>query len=100
MRETAPRDGDIVIRRERRADGWAFLMRAVPGPDQFALLTRDAAVVAGVAVARREQVCVWLVDANGVFTLLNDFRGIPPRMPQTTEAGRSSARRKDHAENH
>ena len=101
MRETTPRNGDILIRRERRDEAWAFVMCTLPGPDQFTLPTRDAATAAAVAVARREQVCVWLADASGAFTLLNDFRGIPPRMPQPNNARRvNSARSKDHAENH
>ena len=101
MHDTVPREGDIVIRRERRAELWAFVMCTVPGPDQFTLPTRDAAVAAAAAVARREQVCVWLADPNGAFTLLNDFRGIPPRPPQSRGSGRrDSVRSKDHAENH
>ena len=79
MHDTSLRDGDILIRPERRTGGWAFLLRAIPGPDQFILPTRDAAVATAMKVARREHVCVWMVDANGAFTLLHDFRGTTMR---------------------
>lgn len=81
MRELTPLDGDIVIRRVHRADGAAFVLRTLPGPDQYTLPTQGAAVAAAIQVAMRERVCVWIVDANGSSTLLNDFRlsTSPPR---------------------
>lgn len=69
-----PSDGDILIRPERRTRGYAFFLRALPGPEQFALPTRDAAVATAMKVARREHVCAWIVDTNGESTLLHDFR--------------------------
>lgn len=72
-------DGDILIQHERRSNACAFLMRTAPGPAQFSLPTRDAAVSTGTAVARRERVCLWIADANGALTLLHDFRGTTMR---------------------
>lgn len=74
MSELTPQDGDVVIRRERRDAGWAFVLRTLPGPDQYTLPGQGAAVDAAIHVAMRERVCVWIVDANGSSTLLNDFR--------------------------
>ena len=69
-----PDDGDIVIRYEQRGDQGVFLLRAAPGPDQYVVHTRDAAVNQALTFAQRERVRVWM--ANGCsLTLLIDFRG-------------------------
>jgi hypothetical protein len=74
MADSMPQDGDIVIRLQRGNGESTFVLRTLPGPDQFTVPTRGAAVAAAIEVALREHVCVWSIDADGAFTLLNDFR--------------------------
>lgn len=74
---TTPEDGDITMRAEVREGTLVFVLRAVPGPDQFILPARETALVRARTVARRRGVRVWLADSDGPFTLLEDVRSEP-----------------------
>ncbi len=69
-----PQDGDIVIRQELHDGQWVFLLQSAPGPDQYVLPTRDAAVREALAFAKRQRVRAWLSDGSSAFTLIDDFR--------------------------
>ncbi len=58
----SPQDCDIVIRQKHRDGQWVFCLQSVPGPDQFVLPTRDAAVTEAVSFAKRLHVRAWLSD--------------------------------------
>ncbi len=69
-----PQEGDIVVRQEQRDGRWVFLLQSAPGPDQYVLPTRDAAVTEALAFAKRQRVRAWLSDGSSAFTLMEDFR--------------------------
>jgi hypothetical protein len=71
---TTPQDKDIVIRQEQHEGTIMYVLHTAPGPDQYVLRSRDAAVATAVTVAKREHVRAWLTDEGYDFVLLEDFR--------------------------
>lgn len=71
---STPEDGDIVIREVRRDGASVFVLHAAPGPDQFVVYTRAAAITQAVSVAKHESVRAWLMDGEHDFQLLENFR--------------------------
>jgi hypothetical protein len=71
-----PQDGDIVVRPETHDGSERFVLRTVPGADQYVVRSRTKALEQAVVFARRQHVRVWLADgAPHRFALVADFRG-------------------------
>lgn len=75
---STPEDGDIVVRHGQRDGKYVYLLRTAPGPDQIVVQTRNDAVAQAVTWAKRQQVRVWMTNGDSDFTLLEDFRLVPP----------------------
>jgi hypothetical protein len=69
-----PGDGDVVIRQERLEGTLVYVLHTAPGPDQYVLRSREAAVAQAVTFAKRESVRAWLTDEGHDFVLIEDFR--------------------------
>jgi hypothetical protein len=73
---TTPEDGDVVIHQEQREGRRVYVLRAVPGRDQYMLRFRQEAVAEAVAFAKRQRVRAWLSDGPDRFTLIENCRGV------------------------
>lgn len=62
-----------MINQERQNGVAVFILQTAPGPDQILLRSRREALAQAIALAKREQVRVWLTDNGHEFTLLHDF---------------------------
>ena len=71
---TTPENGDVVLREEEREGKPAYVLHTAPGPDQYVLHAREAAVAHALTFAKREGVRAWLTDEGYDFVLLEDFR--------------------------
>jgi hypothetical protein len=71
---TTPEDGDVVLREEERKGEPVYVLHTAPGPDQYVLRSREAAVAQALTFAKREGVRAWLTDEGYDFVLLEDFR--------------------------
>jgi Fe-S cluster biogenesis protein NfuA len=66
----SPRSGDVVIRdRGSKADP-PYVVRSVPGPEQFCVATRAEAAAVARSYAERARVDVWFAERPGWFTLV------------------------------
>ena len=76
LTRTTPEDGDIVVRQEKRCGTVVYVVHTAPGPDQYLLRTREAAVGQAVTLATRHHVRAWLTtDESYDFVLVEDFQG-------------------------
>jgi len=76
LARSAPENGDIVVREEKRGGKRVYVLHIAPGADQYLLRSREEAVAQAVAFAKRECVRAWLTDEGYDFTLLEDFRAV------------------------
>ena len=82
LTRTTPEDGDIVIRQEKRYGTVVYVVHTAPGPDQYLLRTREAAVAQAVTLATRHHVRAWLTtDESYDFVLLEDFPRVESLWP-------------------
>jgi hypothetical protein len=58
-------EGDIVVREELRDGSSVFVVRLVPGPEQYSLRSREKAISQALAFAARLRSRVWIVDQLG-----------------------------------
>lgn len=65
---TSPREGDVVIAREK--GGAAYTIRAVPGTPQLSYATYGDAVLAATAWALRADVALWFTEDGKTFTAM------------------------------
>jgi hypothetical protein len=63
-------DGDIAVREELRGGSSVFVVRVVPGPDQYSLRSREEAISQALAFAARFRSRVWILDPSGQQRLL------------------------------
>jgi len=88
----APGNGDVVIRIGGHGAAPAFLVRAVPGPDQYGCATRAEAARLARSYAEHAGVNLWFAASPNRFTLLARFRAPARPMPQDTRASAGTAR--------
>lgn len=81
-----PEDGDLVIRPADSGTAVAYLVRAVPGPDQLTCATRAEAEQVAGSYAAHAGVNVWLARTATAFTLVSRSRGSALERPRV--AGR------------
>jgi hypothetical protein len=75
LARSTPEDGDVVVVQQEKPYGRrVYVLHTAPGPDQYVLRSRGAAVTQAVTSAEREHVRAWLTDGDYDFTLLEDFR--------------------------
>lgn len=65
-----PEHGDVVIHGAHDGTALAYLVRAVPGPDQLSCATRAEAKRLAGAYAAHARVNVWMAQTSNVFTLV------------------------------
>lgn len=65
-----PKDGDVIVRRERRDRTFVYVLYAAPGPDQYVLRTRKEGVAQALTFAKRQRVRAWFTDGGDAFVLL------------------------------
>ena len=70
-----PENGDVVIRLDGSGVAPAYLVRAVPGPDQFRCATRAEATRIARSYADHAGVNVWFAEGSNRFTLMARGRG-------------------------
>ena len=73
---TAPEDGDIVVRQERREGELGYVLQTTPGPDQIVVRSNEEAVAHAVTCAKRQHVRACLTNKGYDFVLLGDFRAV------------------------
>jgi len=73
LTRSTPEDGDLVVRQDTHNGSRVFVLHTAPGPDQFVLHTRDAALVKARTFAKCQQVRVWMTNGDYDFTLVDDF---------------------------
>ena len=78
-------DGDIVVREESRGTSSVFIVRVVPGPDQYSLRSRETAISQALAFAVRLRSRVWMVDPSDRQRLLTPDVSRPPGIHTITE---------------
>jgi hypothetical protein len=94
-----PHHDDVIVRQVRQ-DGAAsvtFLLGTSTAPDQFTVLSRDAAVSQALAFAKRVHVRAWFAsgtDPDG-FVLLGTFRAAPVDGAGSSVMAKSAARKTD-----
>lgn len=69
---SVPKSGDIVARREQCEGVPVYVLRTMPGPEQFRLSDYERAIERASIAAEREHVCVWF-ETDGQFVLLRNF---------------------------
>jgi hypothetical protein len=73
-----PHQDDVIVRQVRRegASSIIFLLGTSTAPDQFTVVSRDAAVSRALAFAKRFRARAWFVDGTDPdgFVLLGTFR--------------------------
>jgi len=101
---SAPEDGDIVVREERREGTLVYVLRALPGVDQSLVRTHARAIAAAIGFAKHAHVRAWLTDGEYDFLLLGDFRAAAPPalsaregLPAGAKAGQPVAAAMDQA---
>jgi hypothetical protein len=69
-----PENGDVVIQQEQRDGQQVYVLRTVPGRDQYLLRSRQEAVAKAAAYAKRQCVRAWFSDGRDSFTLIGSAR--------------------------
>ena len=69
-----PDDGDVVVRQEMREGALVYVLRVLPGPDQYLLHTKAEAVGRASAFAMQQHARAWLIEDGATFVLVEDFR--------------------------
>jgi hypothetical protein len=87
-----PKDGDVVVHQENREGTLVYLLRTVPGTDQFLLSTREEAVAQAVTFAKRQGVRAWLSGHNGDCVPLDTARAVASVRPARARAPRGTPR--------
>ncbi len=82
----APDNGDVVIRTGGPGAESSFVVRAVPGPDQYGCATRAEAVRLARSYAEHAGVSLWFAESPNQFTRLACFRAPARPAPQETSA--------------
>ena len=72
--QTAPQDGDVVVRREKLEGRFVYLLHTVPGTAQYVLRTREEAVAQAMTFAKRHGVCAWVSDGRDDCERLSEVR--------------------------
>ena len=67
---STPVPGDLVVREYTRDGRLIYVVSSTPGPEQYLLHSREAAIAQARVFARRLGVQVWLADGDG-FTALD-----------------------------
>jgi len=67
-----PEAGDVVVRQAMQEGSVVYVMRTVPGPDQFFLRTRQAAVERALAFAKRARVGAWFSNGEADIVRLEE----------------------------
>lgn len=75
---SAPETGDVIARPENRQGTVVYVLRTVPGSDQYTVDDRNAAITQAIAVAQQQRVRAWLTEDDRV-TLLHDAREPAPK---------------------
>lgn len=98
----APRDtlvldaaiaGDVIIRQTSDRPSPAFVVRCMPGPDQFGCATLAKATRLAQAFAATVGVDVWLDGRDGRVTAIARFRGLGRRAALPASAAPSGGSR-------
>ena len=86
LAHSAPENGDIVVRQEKREGTLVYVLHTVPGPDQYLLRTREEAVAQALTFAKGARVRAWLASGESDVVLLGEFQ-----VPTSKEGGLLSA---------
>jgi hypothetical protein len=89
---TRPNDGDVVVHQENREGTAVYILRTVPGTDQFLLRTREEAVAQAVTFAKRQGVRAWLSGQSGDCVPLDTARAVASVRPTRVPAPRGTPR--------
>ena len=76
MPDNIPETGDVVIHSSESDSTPAYVIYAVPGPDQFGCAIRGDAEGMARSCAKRSAVNLWFSEGPSCFTLLARFRGV------------------------
>lgn len=87
-----PEDGDVVIQQEQRDGQQVYVLRTVPGRDQYLLHSRQEAVARAVAYAKRQCVRAWFSDGRDSFTLVGSSS--PSKGAKPPDAARQDTERR------
>lgn len=82
-----PQPGDVVVRHDRRQNVDLYVLRTVPGTDQYLLGSRDEAIVHATGYAKDRGVGAWL-DDHSRLTLIRSFRTVQPARAAATHDSR------------
>jgi hypothetical protein len=70
LARSAPQNGDIVVRQEKREGTLVYVLHTAPGPDQYLLNTREEAVARALTFAKGASVRAWFAGGESDAVLL------------------------------